>query len=463
MAGKVFAILPFNSSRVKDKYLLSNQLGAWDFLDKKEFREFSSYSLKKGSALYERLYGKGLVADSNNIERLFNEYRSLNANLFLDTSLHIAVVTTRCNLRCRYCQSNTLKPQDMDSEVATRVLKYLFDVRNMNITLEFQGGEPLLNWKTLSFLIEHARKFNVTGKDLRIALVSNLTLLDEAKIKFLLKHDVEICGSLDGPKAVHDKNRVLSNGKGTYDLVVKNVRKIQKEFKRKINLLPTITSFSLPYYKEIIDEYVSLGQDEICLRPVNKLGIACVNWPNLGYTAEEFNDFYDKAMDYIFALNKKGVLIKERMARVISEKIFNKKDPGYVELMNPCGSGRSTIVYMPDGSCFPCDEARMLGEEMFKLGNILKENYEELMKKDNLLHLIQSSLTNLWDYNNVYSPWLGTCPVVNYALQKNIVPKVSCSPLHKINNFQFRYIFEKILENKGNENILRGWITGGKK
>jgi len=459
MKKKDFVILPFNSSRIKDKYLLSNQLGGWDFLDRKEFRAVSSYSLKKDSPFYKRLYERGLVADKNNIEGLLNDYRSLNANLFLDTSLHIAVVTTRCNLGCRYCQTKTLKPEDMDYEVAARVLKYLFDVRNTHITLEFQGGEPLLNWKVLSFLIEHANKFNTTGKDLRITLVSNLVLLDEAKMKFLAKNNVEVCGSLDGPKEIHDKNRILSNGKGTYALVIKNIKKFEKEFKKKVNLLPTITSFSLGRHKEIIDEYVRLRQVDISLRPVNKLGIACVNWPNLGYTSEQFNDFYRKAMDYILALNKKGVFIRERMARMIAEKIFNKKDPGYVELMNPCGSGRNTIVYMPDGSCFPCDEARMVGEEMFKLGNILKENYEDLMKKENLLHLLQSSLVNLWDYNNVYSPWLGTCPVVNYVLQKNIVPKISCSPLHQVNNYQFHYVFEKILESKENERIFKSWVT----
>ncbi|MCM8797235.1 MAG: hypothetical protein NC923_05080, partial [Candidatus Omnitrophica bacterium] len=83
-----FAILPFNSTFIKGRYLLSNQLGAWDFLDREEFKEVSSYSLRKDSLLYRRLYEKGLIADKDNIERLLSDYRSLNANLFVDTSLH---------------------------------------------------------------------------------------------------------------------------------------------------------------------------------------------------------------------------------------------------------------------------------------------------------------------------------------------------------------------------------------
>jgi MoaA/NifB/PqqE/SkfB family radical SAM enzyme len=202
---------------------------------------------------------------------------------------------------------------------------------------------------------------------------------------------------------------------------------------------------------------VRLGQKGIALRPVNHLGNACCNWQNLGYTLEEFIEFYKKALNYLLELNKKGVIIKERMAEVILKKIFNKRDPGYVDLMNPCGAGRGQIVYMPDGSCYPCDEARMVADEMFLMGNIRKESYEALIKKENLLHLLETSVVNLWDYASVFSPWIGVCPILNYATQKNFVAKIKCSSLYKIHSFQFRYIFEKIAEGGKNFEILKSW------
>lgn len=452
-----FAVIPFNSTLIKDNYLVSNMLGGWDFLDKEEFKTLHSFNLEKDTPLFKRLYDRGLVADESNLNSLVDSYRNINVNLFNDTSLHIAVVTTRCNLKCRYCQTKSLKEKDMSYEVVSRVLKYIFDVQSPCVTLEFQGGEPLLNWEVLAFLIKHARKFNV-NKDLRIALVTNLTLLDEERMKFLKDFDVEICASLDGPKDIHDRNRVFKDGRGSYDTVTKNIKKLRDKFSKRINLLPTITKYALRHFKEIVDEYIKWGQVEISLRPVNRLGIACRNWLRLGYTPEEFNVFYRKSMDYILGLNKKGIFIRERTARVMLDKILNRRDPGYVELMNPCGAGRSTIVYMPDGSCYPCDEARMVGKEIFKLGNILKENYQDLMKKESLLHLLEASLVNLWDYNSAFFPWMGTCPVVNYALQKNIVPKIWCSPIHKIYNYQFSYIFEKILEGGENLEIFRNWV-----
>lgn len=453
-----FAVIPFNRKRIKDKYLVSNMFGGWDLLTDKELNSLHSFACEEDVPLFKRLYERRVIVDEKNLKNLLNDYRNLNSNLFCDTSLHIAVVTTRCNLQCRYCQARSKKAKDMSIEVAARVLKYIFDTKNRFITLEFQGGEPLLNWDTVKFLIEQAHRINTVGKTLKIALVSNFTLLDDAKISFLSDFGVEICGSLDGPKYVHDKNRVFANGTGSYDIVKRNLKALQEKLGRKVDVMPTITKYSLPYFKEIVDEYIALGQAGIALRPVNKLGSACDQWPDIGYAPEEFISFYRNAMDYILERNKQGFFIAERTAALMLEKILNRRDPGYIELMNPCGAGRSQIVYMPDGSCYPCDEARMAGDDMFKLGNITVDNYEDVMKKENLLHLLESSVMNLWDNGSAFSPWIATCPIVNYSQQNNFVPKIFCSSIHKIYTAQFEYIFEKIVENEENLEIFKRWV-----
>jgi hypothetical protein len=74
---------------------------------------------------------------------------------------------------------------------------------------------------------------------------------------------------------------------------------------------------------------------------------------DIGYTAEEFNAFYDRAMAYIMKLNTSGTYISERMARTILTKVLLKKDPGYVDMMNPCGAGSAVMSYAPDGGCYP--------------------------------------------------------------------------------------------------------------
>jgi His-Xaa-Ser system radical SAM maturase HxsB len=454
---KEFAVIPFNSDVISDKYLVSNMLGAWDMLDRDDFNLLSSFKCDKGTPLFNRLHEKGILVDESNVDKLIDDCRNLNSNLFCDTSLHIAVLTTHCNLRCQYCQAHTKSPASMDLDTARRIIQFVRERYAQHITLEFQGGEPTLNWDVLSFLVKNIRKLDREDRKITITVVTNLTLLDDKKMRFLKDFSVDICVSFDGPKHIHDKNRIFSSGKGTYLTVVKNINRLNKRFKKNVNLLPTITKYSLKAYKEIVDEYVRLGQKGIALRPVNHLGNACCNWQNLGYTPEEFIEFYKKDLNYLLELNKKGVIIKERMAEVILKKIFNKRDPGYVDLMNPCGAGRGQIVYMPDGSCYPCDEARMVADEMFLMGNIRKESYEALIKKENLLHLLETSVVNLWDYASVFSPWIGVCPILNYATQKNFVAKIKCSSLYKIHSFQFRYIFEKIAEGGKNFEILKSW------
>lgn len=455
------AVLPFNSKRIRNKYIVSNVMGCWDILTISEFSQFNALSLRRGKALTTRLYERGLIVDSNNLEKVMGGFRSLNANLFNDTSLHIAVLTRQCNLSCAYCQSgNGDKSENMTLDVASRILKYLFDVRSKAVTLEFQGGEPVVNWPILEFLVDNARKFNTSGKELTIVLVTNMLLLDDAKMAFLAKNDVKVCASLDGPEDIHDKNRVYRDHGGTYRDVIGKIIRFQERFGRKVSLLPTITKFSLKDPERIIDEYVRLGQEEIALRPANCMGAASDAWSKIGYTPEEFCGFYKRALDYIVKINGQGKLICERTARIILMKMLLRKDPGYVEMMSPCGAGRATMVYMPDGAVYPCDEARMLGEDMFRLGDVVKEEYDDILNKENLLNLLQASCVNLWHYSSVFSPWIGYCPVVNYAEQKNIVPRVSCSALQKIQLFQFEEIVSRFMDGAGQTDVLNRWIEG---
>lgn len=456
-----FVVLPFNSARINGKHLVSNMMGAWAVLNDEEFRLLHSFRVERKTPLFEALYSQGIIADAENVRTIIEDYRRLNANLFSDTSLHIAVVTKRCNLRCTYCQAEGgASSEDMTVETAARVLKYLFDVESKSVTLEFQGGEPLMNWPIIQFLTENARKFNTLGKNLKIVLVSNMLLLDDAKMAFLAEHDVDVCTSLDGPAFIHDQNRVDVAGRGTHAEVLKQVEKFQHKYGRKVNMLPTITRLSLDHPEAIIDEYIRLGQTEIPLRPANNMGFARCSWKDIGYTPEEFNVFYDKAMAYLFKVNAAGHHLSERMARIILTKVLLKRDPGYVDMMNPCGAGRATMVYAPDGGCFPCDESRMLGEDIFKLGDIRTEDYDDMLTKENLLHLLQASCSDLWNYASVYSPWIGVCPVVNYALQKNVVPKISCSPMHQVLTHQFTYAFSRIVDGGENVNILKRWTEG---
>ena len=429
---------------IKDKYLVSNLFGSWDFLGKDEFRKLSNYSIDRNSSLFSRLHEKGILADEKNFDELIASYKRLNNNLFNDTSHHVAVITTRDNLAEDKNRSDTLKETDMNHEVALRVLKYLFDVNTPSVTLELQGGEPLLNWEILAFLVEHAHKFNKGNKILRIILTTNFSLLNDKKMKFLSGFNVDILLSLD----CSDDHKTI----------VDHVLKFKKAYKNKITLLPILNRDTFKYFKEIIDKCHEWGIHEVDFRPANKINCVSGNGEEHSYSSEDYCRFYINSMNYILEKNKKGFDISETTAKAILKKLLNKEDAGCAELMSPCGAGRSMIVTMPNGDVYPCNEAKKAGQEMFKLGNLLKENYSDLIKKDSLLHLLEASSSNLWDYNSAFSPWIGTCPVVDYSTERNVIPKIRCSFLHKIYTCLFGYFFKKMLENKNNTIIFKHWI-----
>ena len=62
----------------------------------------------------------------------------------------------------------------------------------------------------------------------------------------------------------------------------------------------------------------------------------------------------------------------------------------------------------------------------------------------------------------VYKPWCGLCPVIAYAEQGNIVPKISGFSKCKLHKFQFDYVFEKLLFDSNARNVFFGWLVNKK-
>ncbi|MCX5700961.1 MAG: His-Xaa-Ser system radical SAM maturase HxsB [Candidatus Omnitrophica bacterium] len=462
-----WAVIPHNARKFDDKYLVTNLLGSFVFLSKDEYSQLTLSKLNKKSALFNRLYKAGIVLTDDNVASAISDFRNSNLSLFHDPSLHIAVLTTRCNLACKYCQTSNSKKSDMNKEVASGILEYLTKVKYRPFVLEFQGGEPLLNWEVLEFLVKGARKFIQDDNELVISLVSNLILLDKEKTDFLVEHKVRICASLDGPQKLHDKNRVFLNNQGSYSKVVKGIKMIEATYKKRkvesnTRLIPTITRHSLVFAREIIDEYLKLKESVIYLKAIKQIGVADKSWEELGYTPEEFIEFWKRAMDYIIELNKKGKDIQEWSSVLLLKKIMHKQDHGHVDMMNPCGAGRAVLTYMPDGNIYPCDEARMIkNSDLFVLGNVLRNRYEDIFKNENLFAVCSASVMQLWDYASAYLPWKGTCPVLNYSSGNNLIPQIKTTPMDKILEFQLDYLFSNLAKDGEVAAIFKRWLMKG--
>ena len=462
----------FRFKKFEGDYLLTNDFGKYIFLTESEFREFIYGKLNKNSSIYKDLIRNGFIYQKEKVEELVEKYQKKYSYLFQGPSLHIIVLTLRCNHKCIYCQTSSrpknFRGVDMTIETAKRVVDTIFMTPSHFLAIEFQGGEPLFNWGVLRFIVEYSRKKNKKKKkNLQIRLVSNFTLLNKEKVDYLFKNGVVFSTSLDGPEKVHNKNRIWTEGnsyKKTINWLKFLLRKYKKYYVNQPGALTTITRFSLPYYKEIIDEYVKLGLDNIFLRPLTPLGMARKTWSKIGYSPEDFLNFYKKSLDYIFFLNsKKGIRFRELTAFYIAVKMLTDKDPNFLDLRSPCGAGTGQLLYNYNGDVYTCDEGRMTGDDAFKIGNVFKNNYRELIDSEVVKTVCLSScLEGLPVENDAYKPYLGVCPVVNYAESGNIFAQIPNSNRYKVLKGIIDYLFEKIRNSDKFKVMLKKWLKGRK-
>lgn len=463
----------FRFKKVKNKYLLTNDVGDYLFLREKEFENFLTNNLEKSQGPYLSLKKKNFIKNELNLTELIEKYRSKKTFLFGGPSLHIVVVTLRCDHKCIYChasaQAMDRKELDMSQETAGQVVDKIFQTTSPFVAIEFQGGEPLVNWPIVKFIIEYAQKKNKQiKKDLEIRLVSNFSLMTEDKFKYLLSKKVSLCTSLDGPEKLHNRNRPLIKG-GSYKNVAKWAKKFYKiypDLKKKGYIykmagLLTISRFSLPYGKEIIDEYIRLGFNNISLRILDPFGFSQNSWQKIAYSAKDFINFYKKALTYIIELNLKGKKFQENIATVFLTKILTDQDPNHLDFRSPCGAGIGQLAYHYNGHVYTCDEGRMLsmmGDESFRLGNVRENSYQEIVGSPvNRTLCTASCLEGLAGCSNcVYKSYCAVCPIYNYFEQGNIFGQMPTNERCQINQAILDFLFEK-LQNPKIKTILETW------
>lgn len=467
----------FRFRDVGGKILLTNDFGAHVFLEKPDFESFVGGFLAEDHPRIKDLKKYGFLKSDLNVDSSIRLYRSRNSSIFYGPFLHILVTTLRCNYKCIYCQASSVavgeSKYDMTIETARRAVDFIFSTPAPAITIEFQGGEPLANWPVVKFVTEYARKKEAElGKKTFLALVSNFSMLDEEKLNFLSKNYVGLCTSLDGPEGLHNINRPLPGG-NSYQQTVYWIKKIRDEEERKrdagedvyrVSALLTVSKHSLKYPGEIIDEYLKFGFDGIHLRALSNLGYSNLFKDSIGYTAEEFINFWRTSLDYIIDLNKRGVFFVERGSAIILKKIIRALDPGFVDLKSPCGAVIDQILYNYDGKIFTCDEGRMCAGDTFQIGSVTKDshkdNYSGIISGDKVKTMVvTSTLDNSPCDYCAYKPYCGVCPVVNYMETGSMNPQITNTGWCKRHKAMFDYLFEK-LQDEEVEKIFKSWVEG---
>src|SRR6202047_3373839 len=465
------SLLPFNFERTgTEQFLVSNMVGDFIRLTEDEINKLIDLKLKPGDGLYEKAYAAHLITGSRQKSQqqlLALRLRSRMSFLREVTPLHMFVVTLRCEHSCPYCQvsrqSTDRSRFDMSEATAQRGLDIAFQSKSSRIKIEFQGGEPLLNFGLIKTIVCSAKaRSERIGKKVDFVIASNLALLDDTVLDFCKSNEILLSTSLDGPADLHNKNRPRPGG-NSYELAINGIRRAQGALgPDRVGALMTTTESSLDRIDEIIDEYLKLGLDGIFLRPLSPFGFAIKTKQYHRYTAENWLKFFERGLHRILEINHEGTPFREFYSALILTRMLTDKPIGYVDLRSPAGIGIGALVYNYDGNVFASDEGRMLaetGDNAFRLGHVHHDTYKSLVLSDKLIEEISSSLTQCAPECStcVFESHCGANPVHHHATQGDALGIKPLSDFCARQKGIMRHLLRILDESPRDAAVLRRW------
>jgi uncharacterized protein len=460
-----------------DAVLITNLEGNWLILDRAEFTQFARGEVPPDSDFHQRLLDKNFLRSNYDVQAAAERVKARKYFVHGGPLLHVMVVTLRCNETCVYCHASRANMDavetDMSVETARKAVDLALSSTNGFITIEFQGGEPLVNFPVVKEIIEYATKRNEEiGKRLEFTMVSNFALLDEDKLKYLLENKVQLCTSIDGPEELHNAQRKLPQTHNAFQAAAKWIERVNEAYVEMgldptlyhVEALLTTTKATLDKWKEVIDTYVSLGCKTIFLRPIDPFGFAERARLRLEYPRSKYLEFYRNAVDYMIELNKQGVEILERYAAIFLTKILRGEDPNFLDNRNPAGAGIGQLAYSYDGNIYSCDEGRMLAasqDNTFLLGTV-DTPYRKIVGHETVRAMaIATNLDQQPDcVNCAYNPYCGTNAAYNYKAQGSIFGRMRDNNVCAVHKGIQDYLFEKLAENDPEVmEIFERWTT----
>lgn len=415
----------------------------------------SSYdidSLYSNNSVIKKLMDNGFLS-SKRISKIFHPSTDKLSYMFKNNLQMITLqVTQNCNLRCKYCvysggyNNRHHIERKMDFDMAKRGIDFLLShsQNSSSITVAFYGGEPFLEFDLIKKCIGYIESIS-HGRKTGFTITTNATLLNEEIIRFIVKHDISLTISLDGPKHIHDKNRKYSNSKeSTYDKIIDNVNKIKKMY----------------------PEYLEKVLFNVVLDPEND--ISCVNDFFMNYEALlkninvssitdtylkkdlKYNENFKMNFDYeIFKqlLSKVGKLKADNTSKMLYKhyqiiaRVFHENRqmcyelPKYGHPGGPCIPGALRLFMDVDGNFYTCERVSESSEVM-KIGDVnIGIDVDKCKKILNVATTTEFQCKNCWafrfchlcaaysDKNNELSAEarLSQCNNVKYEVEKQLI------------------------------------------
>lgn len=301
----------------------------------------------------------------------------------------IYLSATTCNLRCKYCYAHDGTYGVSDGKVQFDLNTYIetfirvHDIYGGVSNISFFGGEPMINFKEIKkfvlFLYENYPKSEIP----KFSINTNSTIISEEIIDFLKKYNFVVGTSIDGPKEIHDKNRISSCAQGTYDTVVKNIQSFS-DFNINVLAQFTLSKQHMDLYEasSVCDWYGTLEK-----LPIRNYDIIPVSTEDIEYKINLGNENYiryceETADYYLRKMSDSDISKVPRMFIGLFLRILLKK------IHTDCSAGYSLCI-TPNKEIYPCQSFvqdkrfKVSFEDFHSIADLENNEYFLMAKKSN--------------------------------------------------------------------------------
>ncbi len=271
-------------------------------------------------------------------------------------------INNLCNERCIHCYiPHHLKTKRLSKEDLFDILEQLHDMGTLCLTLS--GGEPLLHPDFIPLLYK-ARELDFT-----INLLSNLTCLNEAKLKAIKDCNVSFVQT-SLYSLVAEEHDHITKLNGSYAKTMAAIEKlIEADVPVQISC-PTMRS-NYKTYKEVI----KWAQERRLKAQTDYIMMART-------------DFTSDNLDERLTLEETGDLIRDIISAdksyINMMKDYTPSIPEQIKHEYVCGAGIDNICVSADGNYYPCS-----GWQGYPVGTI-KERLRDVWEKSTSLQMVRN-------------------------------------------------------------------------
>ncbi|MHB8247101.1 MAG: radical SAM protein [Acidimicrobiales bacterium] len=285
-----------------------------------------------------------------------------------------------CNMACEYCgQEHTpgrLGAEHRDA-VFDRIRAAFAAPPTSQVVISWFGGEPMTGYPTILYIGTRAlAEANRTGKRLRTSMVTNGTLLTEARIRRLY-HETGLTYfniSLDGPRGVHDRRRPLKSGRNSFDRIVAVVGAASRAEDMPALTIQLRTNVDVDNAKHVYEYLTQLATSGVnAERVVIEFAMVSTWSPNRDMSSRvvEWNEFAEKEchwLDFAQRLGLKYRVLPRSGKPVVCEagtrraEVLSADGGVYSCVAMPLVPGRHTTARLAELSDLADDQLRPRGD-----------------------------------------------------------------------------------------------------